>query len=98
MPETDLTKALSECYEAAKSGYKLASNEKAVLDSILNSAKDEIRDTAIEYKTSPCEVIGIGETLEDQLGEIQQSADNLRLSFEEDLEILHYSLRKDHGR
>ncbi|SDY37276.1 50S ribosome-binding GTPase [Ruminococcaceae bacterium YAD3003] len=94
MPETDLTKALSECYEAAKSGYKLASNEKAVLDSILNSAKDEIRDTAIEYKTSPCEVIGIGETLEDQLGEIQQSADNLRLSFEEDLEILKNDLEK----
>lgn len=94
MPETDLTKALSECYEAAKSGYKLASNEKAVLDSILNSAKDEIRDTAIEYKTSPCEVIGIGETLEDQLGEIQQSADNLRLSFAEDLEILKNDLEK----
>lgn len=94
MPETDLTKALSECYEAAKSGYKLASNEKAVLDSILNSAKDEIRDTAIEYKTSPCEVIGIGETLEDQLGEIQQSADNLRLSFEENLEILKNDLEK----
>ena len=67
MAETDLTKALSECYEAAKSGYELASDERAVLDGILTSAEEKIRETAIEYKASPCEVIGIGETLEGQL-------------------------------
>ena len=63
MPETDLTKALSECYEAAKSGYELASDEKS-------------------------------ETLEGQLSDIQQSVDNLRLSFTEDLEALKGDLEK----
>ena len=88
MAETDLTKALTECYEAAKSGYKLASDEKAVLDDILISAEKNIRDTTIEYKTSPCEVIGLGEELEGQLADIQQSVDNLRISFDEDLQML----------
>ena len=94
MQETDLTKALSECYEAAKSGYELASDEKSALDNILRSAEDTIRETAIEYKASPCEVIGLGETLEGQLSDIQQSVDNLRLSFTEDLEALKGDLEK----
>ena len=94
MAETDLTKALSECYEAAKSGYELASDEKSALDNILRSAEDTIRETAIEYKASPCEVIGLGETLEGQLSDIQQSVDNLRLSFAEDLEALKGDLEK----
>ena len=94
MPETDLTKALSECYEAAKSGYELASDEKSALDNILRSAEDTIRETAIEYKASPCEMIGLGETLEGQLSDIQQSVDNLRLSFTEDLEALKGDLEK----
>ena len=94
MSQTDLTKALSECYEAAKSGYELASDERAVLDKILKEAEEGIRDTAIEYKASPCEVIGIGETLENQLSDIQDSVDNLRLSFTEDLEILKEDLEK----
>ena len=94
MPETDLTKALSECYEAAKSGYELASDEQSAFDNILRSAEDTIRETAIEYKASPCEVIGLGETLEGQLSDIQQSVDNLRLSFTEDLEALKGDLEK----
>ena len=94
MSQTDLTKALSECYESAKSGYELASDERAVLDKILKEAEEGIRDTAIEYKASPCEVIGIGETLENQLADIQDSVDNLRLSFTEDLEILKEDLEK----
>ncbi len=94
MAETDLSKALTECYESAKSGYKLASDEKTVLDDILISAEKNIRDTAIEYKTSPCEVIGLGEELEGQLADIQQSVDNLRISFDEDLQILKDDLEK----
>ena len=94
MPETDLTKALKECYESAKSGYELASDEKAALDKILRSAEETIQETAIEYKASPCEVIGLGETLEGQLADIQQSVDNLRLTFTEDLEILKEDLEK----
>lgn len=94
MAETDLTKALSECYEAAKSGYELAADEASALDKILVEAEDTIRETAIEYKASPCEVIGLGETLEGQLADIQQSVDNLRLSFTEDLETLKGDLEK----
>lgn len=94
MAETDLSKALTECYESAKSGYKLASDEKAVLDDILKSAEKNIRDTAVEYKASPCEVIGLGEELEGQLADIQQSVDNLRISFDEDLQILKDDLEK----
>lgn len=94
MPQTDLTKALSECYEAAKSGYELASDERAVLDKILGSAEDNIRETAIEYQASPCEVIGLGETLEGQLSDIQQSVDSLRISFTEDLNALKDDLEK----
>ncbi|MCR4730215.1 MAG: 50S ribosome-binding GTPase [Saccharofermentans sp.] len=94
MPQTDLTKALSECYEAAKSGYELASDERAVLDKILGSAEDNIRKTAIEYQASPCEVIGLGETLEGQLSDIQQSVDSLRISFTEDLNALKDDLEK----
>ena len=94
MSQTDLTRALSECYESAKSGYELASDERAVLDKILKEAEEGIRDTTIEYKASPCEVIGIGETLENQLSDIQDSVDNLRLSFTEDLEILKEDLEK----
>ena len=70
MVDTDLSKALAECHEAAKNGYKLASDEKAVLDDILQSAEEKIRETALEYKMSPCEVVGIGETLEGQLSGI----------------------------
>lgn len=94
MPQTDLTKALSECYEAAKSGYELAADERAVLDKILESAEDNIRKTAIEYKASPCEVIGLGEALEGQLVDIQQSVDSLRISFTEDLNALKEDLEK----
>ena len=94
MPQTDLTKALSECYEAAKSGYQLAADERAVLDKILESAEDNIRETAIEYKASPCEVIGLGEALEGQLVDIQQSVDSLRISFTEDLNALKEDLEK----
>ena len=94
MSQTDLTKALSECYEAAKSGYELAADEASALDKILVEAEDTIRETAIEYKASPCEVIGLGETLEGQLADIQQSVDNLRLSFTEDLEALKGDLEK----
>lgn len=94
MPQTDLTKALGECYEAAKSGYELAADERAVLDKILESAEDNIRETAIEYKASPCEVIGLGEALEGQLSDIQQSVDSLRISFTEDLNALKEDLEK----
>lgn len=94
MPQTDLTKALSECYEAAKSGYELAADERAVLDKILGAAEDNIRETAIEYKASPCEVIGLGEALEGQLSDIQQSVDSLRISFTEDLNALKEDLEK----
>ena len=94
MPQTDLTKALSECYEAAKSGYELAADERAVLDKILGAAEDNIRETAIEYKASPCEVIGLGEALEGQLVDIQQSVDSLRISFTEDLNALKEDLEK----
>ena len=94
MSQTDLTRALGECYEAAKSGYELASDERAVLDKILREAEETIQETAIEYKASPCEVIGIGETLENQLSDIQNSVDSLRISFTEDLEILKEDLAK----
>lgn len=94
MTNTDLTKALAECHEAARSGYKLASDEKAVLDGILKSAEDKISETAIEYKTSPCEVVGIGETLEEQLSGIQGAVDELRMSFAEDLQVLEGDLDK----
>lgn len=94
MSQTDLTKALSECYEAAKSGYELASDEKSALDKILRSAEESIQETALEYKASPCEVIGLGETLENQLVQIQDSVDNLRLSFTDDLEALKGDLEK----
>lgn len=94
MSDTNLTKALAECYEAAKSGYELALNEKNALDGILSSAEDKIRNTAIEYKASPCEVIGIGDALEGQLSEIQGAVNDLRLSFSEDLENLKGDLEK----
>ena len=69
MADTDLSKVLSECCEAARSGYELASGEKDVLDGILTSAEEKIRETAVEYKVSPCEIVGIGETLEGQLAD-----------------------------
>ncbi len=94
MADTDLSKVLSECCEAAKSGYELASDEKGVLDGILTSAEEKIRETAIEYKVSPCEIVGIGETLEGQLSEIQGSIDDLRMSFTEDLDALERDLEK----
>ena len=94
MADTDLSKVLTECHEAARSGYELASDEKAVLDEILSSAEDKIRETALEYKTSPCEVVGIGETLEGQLADIQGAVDDLRISFAEDLDNLEKDLSK----
>ena len=94
MAGTDLTSVLADCHEAAKNGYKLASDEKNVLDAILRSAEEKVRETAIEYKTSPCEIIGIGETLENQLSDIQGAVDDLRISFAEDLEILKGDLDK----
>ena len=54
MADTDLSKVLSECCEAARSGYEFASGEKDVLDGILTSAEEKIRETAVEYKMSPC--------------------------------------------
>jgi len=94
MADTDLSKVLSECCEAARSGYELASEEKGALDGILSSAEEKIRETAVEYKASPCEVIGIGETLEDQLADIQAAVDSLRMSFAEDLNALERDLKK----
>ena len=94
MADTDLTKVLTECHEAARRGYELASDEKKVLDGILQSAEDKVRETALEYKISPCEVVGIGETLEGQLAEIQGAVDDLRMSFAEDLEVLERDLDK----
>lgn len=94
MTKTDLSEALTECSLAAKSGYALASDERRVLDGILCSAEDKIRETFIEYKASPCQVIGIDETLENQLSEIQSFIDNLRVSFNEDLEYLGENLEK----
>ena len=94
MADTDLSKVLTECHEAARSGYELASDEKTVLDKILSSAEDKIRETALEYKTSPCEVVGIGETLEGQLADIQGAVDDLRISFAEDLDNLEKDLSK----
>ena len=47
MADTDLSKVLTECHEAARSGYELASEEKAVLDEILSSAEDKISDTSL---------------------------------------------------
>ena len=94
MADTDLTKVLTECHEAARRGYELASDEKKVLDGILQSAEDKVRETALEYKISPCEVVGIGETFEGQLAEIQGAVDDLRMSFAEDLEVLERDLDK----
>ena len=94
MAKTDLSEALTECSLAAKSGYALASDERRVLDGILCSAEDKIKETFIEYKASPCQVIGIDETLENQLSEIQRFIDNLRVSFNEDLEYLGENLEK----
>ena len=79
MADTDLSKVLNECCEAARSGYELASEEKGALDGILSSAGEKIRETAVEYKASPCEVIGIGETLEDQLAFAIKTAPKLTI-------------------
>ena len=94
MADTDLTKVLDECCTAAKGGYELALNEKNALDCILTSAENKIRETAIEYKTSPCEVTGMGEVLESQLAEIDGAVNDLRLTFTEDLETLKGDLEK----
>ena len=94
MADTDLTKVLDECCTAAKGGYELALNEKNALDGILTSAENKIRETAIEYKTSPCEVTGMGEVLESQLAEIDGAVNDLRLTFTEDLETLKGDLEK----
>lgn len=94
MADTDLTKVLDECCTAAKGGYELALNEKTALDKILTSAEDKIRETALEYKTSPCEVTGMGDVLESQLVEIQGAVNSLRLTFSEDLETLKGDLEK----
>ena len=94
MADTDLTKVLDECCTAAKGGYELALNEKNALDGILTSAENKIRETAIEYKISPCEVTGMGEVLESQLAEIDGAVNDLRLTFTEDLETLKGDLEK----
>lgn len=94
MADTDLTKVLDECCTAAKGGYELALNEKNALDCILTSAENKIRETEIEYKTSPCEVTGMGEVLESQLAEIDGAVNDLRLTFTEDLETLKGDLEK----
>ncbi len=94
MADTDLTKVLDECCTAAKGGYELALNEKNALDGILTSAENKIRETAIEYKTSPCEVTGMGDVLESQLAEIDGAVNDLRLTFTEDLETLKGDLEK----
>ena len=44
MADTDLSKVLNECCEAARSWYELASEEKGALDGILSSAGEKIRD------------------------------------------------------
>lgn len=92
MAKTDLSEALIECSEAAKSGYALALDERTVLDGILSTAEEKIRETYVEYKASPCQVIGIDETLEKQLSEIQRFINNLRVSFNEDLGFLGENL------
>ena len=94
MADTDLTKVLDECCTAAKGGYELALNEKTALDGILTSAEDKIRETALEYQTSPCEVTGMGDVLESQLTEIRGAVNSLRLTFTEDLETLKGDLEK----
>ena len=94
MADTDLTKVLDECCTAAKGGYELALDEKNALDGILTSAENKIRETAIEYKTSPCEVTGMGEVLESQLAEIDGAVNDLGLTFTEDLETLKGDLEK----
>ena len=94
MADTDLTKVLDECCTAAKGGYELALNEKTALDGILRSAEDKIRETALEYQTSPCEVTGMGDVLESQLTEIRGAVNSLRLTFTEDLETLKGDLEK----
>ena len=94
MTEIDLSKALNECSEAAKSGYELASAERDVLDGILHSAEEKIRETTIDYMASPCKVIGTGESLESQLSEIRGAINNLRMSFAQDIEVLGKNLEK----
>ena len=94
MADTDLTKVLDECCTAAKGGYELALNEKTALDGILTSAEDKIRETALEYQTSPCEVTGMGDVLESQFTEIRGAVNSLRLTFTEDLETLKGDLEK----
>lgn len=88
MAASDLTKVLEECSLSARRGQRIASDEKARLDLTLTRAEDEIRETVVEFRKSPCETVGMTELLEGQLEDIRTAVDDLKISFDEDLRLL----------
>ena len=88
MTHSDLTTVLEDCRQSAKRGQKIASSERQLLDKALTTAEDKISQTVIEFRQSPCETAGMTELLESQLENIRGAMNDLKISFNENLDLL----------
>ena len=94
MKKHDLNAVLKECKKSASAGYRIATKQHRELKNTLAEAKEEIKNTLIEFQTSQCYFSGATEMLSDQLTEISNSFDTVSFAFTEDLQNLHEKLSK----
>ena len=94
MPDVDLRKVLLECQKAANIGYRIASFQYTTLRNTLSDAEESVRNTALEFSTSPAYFSGATDQLAQQLLDIKDSLAQLSFAFHDDLESLHDNLSK----
>ena len=94
MEKHELNDVLKECRKTASVGYRIAAKQHKELKNTLYNAQEEIKNTLIEYQTSPCYISGATDMLSDQLIEIGNSFDTVSFAFTEDLQNLREKLSK----
>lgn len=94
MENYNLRPVLEECKKTARIGFDIASGQEKNLNHALSVAEEKVRDTLLNFNSSPCYSPEATSLLEGQLTDIEQAFLRLSFVFKEDLENLRGNLTK----
>ena len=94
MGEDSLKDVIKLYKKSAKIGYRIATSQEKNLRKALDLAKQNVKDTIIDFKASNCYAPETTELLEKQLTDIENDFSALSFAFIEDLNNLKENLSK----
>lgn len=94
MSNFDLTAVLDSCERSADRGYRIASSQYSALRNTLRDAEEKVKETELDFSSSPAYFSGAVDLLSEQLTEVRSNLNQLSFAFNDDLEKLHSNLKR----